>query len=635
MKIATLTILSLVFIYKSSFAQRAFVNEDANLPDHPRLLMLKGVEKDLPKIFSNDPFLSQVNNKIISSCSKLSDANKPARKLRGVRLLDVSRSSLKDIFYLSYAWRLTGDERYLKEAESELLAASQFSDWNPKHFLDVAEMTFAVAIGYDWLYEGLAPSSREIIKRAIYEKGLKPSMDAKNNNWLKLDNNWNQVCNASLAIGALSVYEDFPKEANLILNRSINSISVSMNSYAPNGGYPEGYNYWGYGTTYNVMLLDVIEKLFHTDFGLMKKQGFINTGYYMLNMVGPSGQPFNYGDSDNKTRPQPAMFWFARKLNNPSLRYIEQKNGRIDSTQDLDNYRFLPLTVIWGKDAPRKTSALPTKKVWIGRGKTPVALLRSSWDDGKSIFVGIKGGGKKASHGHLDVGSFVLDADGERWAMDLGMQDYESLEATGIDLWNMNQNSTRWSVFRLNNFSHNTLTINSKLQNVMGFAQLTNYSDLDEFKSAQIDMSETYNYAFNAAKRGIAIVNNSYVLLRDEFKIIQNGTSIRWSFVTDAEVISTEKNKIVLAKKGKRLLVEVNEPSNITFQSWPTTPRNKFDAANPGTTMVGFEIIADSTSKSAINVTFKPQINSTTRSKNSSTESNSNIKSLDEWPTKH
>jgi hypothetical protein len=34
-----------------------------------------------------------------------------------------------------------------------MLAAAAFSDWNPSHFLDVAEMTAALAIGYDWLYE--------------------------------------------------------------------------------------------------------------------------------------------------------------------------------------------------------------------------------------------------------------------------------------------------------------------------------------------------------------------------------------------------------------------------------------------------------------------------------------------------
>ena len=40
-----------------------------------------------------------------------------------------------------------------KQALSDLMTVSGpvFPDWNPKEFLDTAEMTHAVAIGYDWL----------------------------------------------------------------------------------------------------------------------------------------------------------------------------------------------------------------------------------------------------------------------------------------------------------------------------------------------------------------------------------------------------------------------------------------------------------------------------------------------------
>jgi len=40
------------------------------------------------------------------------------------------------------------------------LAAARFGDWNPKHFLDVAEMTFALAIWYDWLFDQLDTNLR-------------------------------------------------------------------------------------------------------------------------------------------------------------------------------------------------------------------------------------------------------------------------------------------------------------------------------------------------------------------------------------------------------------------------------------------------------------------------------------------
>ena len=56
---------------------------------------------------------------------------------------------------------------------------------------------------------------------------------------------------------------------------------------APDGAYPEGYGYWGYGTSFNVMFISAIEKLFGKDFGLNEMPGFLKTAGYLENMTGP------------------------------------------------------------------------------------------------------------------------------------------------------------------------------------------------------------------------------------------------------------------------------------------------------------------------------------------------------------
>ena len=69
------------------------------------------------------------------------------RKLEGRRLLHVSNEVLKRVFYLSYAFRTTGDKRFAERAKSEMIAAAKFPDWNPSHLLDVGEMALALSIG--------------------------------------------------------------------------------------------------------------------------------------------------------------------------------------------------------------------------------------------------------------------------------------------------------------------------------------------------------------------------------------------------------------------------------------------------------------------------------------------------------
>lgn len=113
----------------------------------------------------------------------------PQRIVIGRRLLDVSRETLRRVLLLGYAYRMTGDSRYAQRAEQELLTVSAFSDWNPSHYLDVAEMTTAVAVGYDWLFDRMSDTTKESLRQAIINKGLKPSYDTQYNGWLQKENN--------------------------------------------------------------------------------------------------------------------------------------------------------------------------------------------------------------------------------------------------------------------------------------------------------------------------------------------------------------------------------------------------------------------------------------------------------------
>ena len=54
-------------------------------------------------------------------------------------------------------------------------------------------------------------------------------------------------------------------------------------------------------------------------------------------------------------------------------------------------------------------------------------------------------------------------ADGIRWAVDLGSQNYYSIEKLGMNLWNSKQDSDRWKIFRLSSSSHNVVTIDGQL----------------------------------------------------------------------------------------------------------------------------------------------------------------------------
>jgi hypothetical protein len=233
--------------------------------------------------------------------------------------------------------------------------------------------------------------------------------------------------------------------------------------------------------------------------------------------------------------------------------------------------------------------------------------MRTSWTDPGAIYVAIKGGSPSVNHGHMDVGSFIMEAKGERWAMDFGMQDYNSLETAGVNLWNMTQNSQRWDVFRYNNFVHNTLTVNNQLQLVGGYSEIINYSDDPSMMNAVTDITSVYKEKLRKALRGIAIIDNQYVVVRDEIETSGEPIVIRWNLLTSATVNITGNNTSILTKNGKKLTVKIQEPDGITMKTWSTVPQHFYDAANPGTIMVGFEATVPANTKTAFTVLLLPE----------------------------
>ena len=311
---------------------------DLVLVEHPRILLFEGEEEQIRYLIDSDEIWKKVHFTILEESNKILGKPVVKRELTGRRLLSVSRELLRRSFFLSYSFRMTNDERFLNRAEDEMLAASRFVDWNPTHFLDVAEMTTGLAIGYDWLYDDLSENAREQIKNAIINKGLLPSKDSDYNRFLRSENNWNQVCNTGMVYGALAIQEDNPELSKEIIDRAFQSIPLSMEVYGPDGVYPEGYGYWGYGTTYNVLFLSAVSKALGDDHGLASTPGFLETGHYLKHMLTPTGSSFNWSDNSMNTNIKTAMFWFAQHTNDPSVLWSEK---RFLELSDFSSFKWI------------------------------------------------------------------------------------------------------------------------------------------------------------------------------------------------------------------------------------------------------------------------------------------------------
>jgi hypothetical protein len=127
-------IILLLSFSGGSFAQNAISVETITDQQHPRILLLKGEESQIRKSVAGSPYWKNMHEAILTESNNILNLPPVERIQIGRRLLDKSREALRRIFHLSYAWRMTGDQKYFDRCEKEMLAISKFNDWNPSHF---------------------------------------------------------------------------------------------------------------------------------------------------------------------------------------------------------------------------------------------------------------------------------------------------------------------------------------------------------------------------------------------------------------------------------------------------------------------------------------------------------------------
>ena len=576
----------------------------SKLSAHPRLILKDGdIEAVRHKIVTDQP-LRHIHCVIEDRANGFIYAPASRRIKTGKRLLGVSRNVLERVCYCSYMYLVTGEDIYARRAEQEMLAAASFTDWNPSHFLDVAEMTTALAIGYDWLYNSLSPASRKIIEDAIIEKGLRaanPKMW-----WYRTDNNWNQVCNCGMVMGALAVYERVPNEAKTIIERSLASNPKAQNCYGPDGVYPEGFGYWEYGTWFEVMLIESLRTALGSSFDLEKAPGFLESAKFMNFMQTPTGYVFNYSDSGNPhDAVNPLLYWFALETGDMSLLWQDRK--RIVEEEWVRGInRQAPIALLFASRCKLDDIKPIKESFWVGNGSQPLFLYRSGFGSYKDSYLAAKGGTASANHGHMDAGSFIYEWGGVCWASDLGSQNYHSLESKGLGIWKSGQDSDRWRVFRLGNFSHNTLTVNEKLHNVKGMATMDKLYNTKSRHGAEFDLTPIF-FDLSSAYRTIYIDKSDKVTCIDKLKARDIECQVRWNMITTATAKIVGDHTISLTKDGKEVIVRADAPKGVKAYIMSNAPTTEYDCENKGTCRVGFATTVQPNSKAVIKVVLEPQ----------------------------
>jgi len=541
---------------------------------HPRLLF---TDNDLPAIrraVKSNAFAKQQYQELLVRGEALLEAPPDKYEIGGPEhtLLAVARDVEDRVITLAALYQITGDRRFATRATQEMLSAASYPNWFPWHFLDTAELTTAVGIGYDWLYNTLSPQDRKTIRDALVTKSIDP--------WLALNaagkahylNNWAQVCNGGETIGALAIADEESGRAEQVISYARPAMTEIMRLFAPDGGFEEGPGYWTYATIYNVLYINSLDTALGTDFGAADSPGFSLTPEYRIQATGPTNLYANFGDANSAASPAPQVFWFARHFHRPAYAVLERElttslDGHMESYVLKDSERFAALGLFWSALATEQsgTSEPPLAQSF---SRVAQAYIRSAWHDPRAWYIGFKGGDAKAGHAHLDLGSFVLDALGQRWAIDLGTDNY--------GLPGYFNNNQRWTYYRLRTEGHNTITINGENDGLDAKAPLTTVGS----SFAIANLEQAYKGKLQSWKRGVMLLDGQRMLIQDELTPI-GSVDVVWNFHTSAIVqISADGRSASLAQGGATLSARILSPSNGRFatanaEMLPPQARNK------------------------------------------------------------
>lgn len=586
------------------------------IPHHPRLLIAPDEFAAIAQRMTNSATLRAWAASIRSEADQYLRMPPLTYDLPdGVRLIATSNRVLERVLAFATTFRLTGDRRYVDGAWRELEAAAGFPNWNPRSFIDTAEMTHAFAIGYDWLHGEWTQAQRHTISTAIIELGLKPGLDAYRSTgdigwWVRAAHNWNQVCNGGMVLGALAIADEYPELAAEIIEAAVRSAPRALAIYDPDGASLEGPAYWTYGTKYSVLMLASLESALGHDFGLSAAAGFLETGSFPIFMAAPSGFMFAFADTDPTHRPASLpLWWLARKTKRQIL-------GRFAFSVATP----IPYDLVFARSEdlkPPDLEVLPLDKYWRG---LEAVTMRGAWRDRETTFVGFKAGANGVNHGHLDLGMFAIEALGEQWVVELGPDDYNLPEYFG---------DRRWDYYRTRAEGHNVLVLgpdHGPDQEVRARTRITKFVSTPRRAFAIADLSEAYRSRARSVRRGVAMLDRRDVLVQDEIDAA-DPVDLWWFAHTRATVdIDRSGRTATLARGGKRLVVRVLAPADASFTvvdalPLPSSPHHPGQDANHDYRKLAIHVVG--ATKTRIAVVFSTQADAAPTA--------ANISALDSW----
>ena len=539
---------------------------------HPSMFFDKERLEKMREWTKTDEYMRKSYARLIDTCEAL---------LKGGPLTVPSPINSRNLISGALAYLLSGDQRYKDWVWDSMYALTVKQNmWNEGHesYLTVGDMMRAVSYVYDWMYNDWDEEQRMIVRNAIVHYGAEPTLHytrAYNKFAGETGGNWGQVIMSGLCATGLALAgegEEYKDLSNEIINRAVTALTnMHPKTISPDGDYVEGVGYWGYGMMNYLPFLGAMWTSLGTTAGLADLPGMRRCGNLPIGSTGPQGY-YNFADTaGGGVITVGGYFFLSEYFDDPTygafqINYTSKSGGEWDSI------------ILYEPKEEYKDYLKYMPKYTYSPGNNETVTIRRSWVDDNAAFLGVKAGANTSWHDHLDVGSYIYDFLGVRWAIELGADDYNHLNF---------YEDGKYAFYRNRAEGQNALVINpdGKVDQNTGAQYHCPIGQIEvNDNAAYVTMDVTKAYEGRGAssvKRGFAMLNNyGALLIRDE---IESSRPIEvYSFMhTKAQIeVAPDGKSAVLTQEGQKLSVKLIGNSSgrlvdMAADPLPTSPNPK------------------------------------------------------------
>ena len=407
---------------------------------HGNMLFDKTQASSLLATFQADPFLSQRYDYCVGRAA----VNNPSQYDVVPERYNVT-GYREELLLNSVLSAINGDASMRNMAIELLMKPTNWIEWRKFGPLYHAGTLRVMATGYDHLYDYMTPAQRDTVRRRLDKEAMWMYVQSLTQAWWSPDgraNNWQAVTHTGLGFAGLVLkdeslrapqYLDWAKYQNKLYVKTTLSASGSCRE-----AYGSYYTYGlGNANAFFAVLKNVTgEDLMDYDNGVMQK-----TVPYSIYMLDPLMDGFcSFDDASHQsTTPATVMASMVKYKQDPLAQWMVQNYmGEYSSKSSYPGWRaweqLFPLLWHDGNvpmEDPDTSPRTPLAKAFIedgpageGRWGSGHVIMRTGFTSPDDIWFVLQSGDSGGYHGHVDQGSFILNAYGGHLVTDRNRDDW-------------------------------------------------------------------------------------------------------------------------------------------------------------------------------------------------------------------